>query len=345
MATNIQDLVSDVDLTVFSRQVPEPVTNPLSGILPNREVDGRKSKVARHVRKTSTAKFRSYNAEAPIGKRGDSITVTELTLPPISEKLPVNEDLILALNESGSQTAIDRLIESTYDDVENITTSIRNRAEKARGEFLQTGKVSINENGVVDEADFGLPVSHLVTAPVLWSDPAAPIVEQEQAWVDIVTRDAKVIPTAATISKRILTFMARNEQYRSYFWQFPGAQLGPILNQGQVNQVREQFGLPVLNVYEGFVPDDDDTEVRVIADNKYILTTSTVGESQWGTTAEALELVGSNSVDFTRKDAPGLTVVQYRVPDPVTTWTKGSSIFLPVAGDINGLLVATVLTA
>ena len=343
MAQNILELVSDVDLTVFSRRVPEPVENPLSNILPDREVDGRKTKVARHVRKSFTAKFRSYGAEAPIGRRGDSITVSEFKLPALSEKLPVNEELIHQLNEAPSQTGIDRLVESTYDDVENLTISTRHRVEKARGEFLQTGKISIAENGVVDEADFGLPASHIVTAPILWSDPAAPLVEQEQVWVELVAKDAKVRPTRATISRRILTFLTRNEQYRSYFWQFPGSQLGPILNLDQLNVVRAQFGLPTLNVYEGFVPDDAGNEVRVIADNRYILTTDNVGETQWGTTAEALELVGSNSVDFTSKQAPGITVVQYKVPDPVVTWTKASSVVLPVAGEINGLLVATVL--
>lgn len=227
--------------------------------------------------------------------------------------------------------------------MENLTVSTRHRVEKARGEFLQTGKISLAENGVVDEADFGLPASHIVTAPILWSDPTAPLVEQEQVWVELVANDAKVRPTRATISRRILTFLTRNEQYRSYFWQFPGSQLGPILNLDHVNVVRAQFGLPALNVYEGFVPDDAGNEVRVIAENRYILTTDNVGETQWGTTAEALELVGSNSVDFTSKRAPGITVFQYKVPDSVVTWTKASSVVLPVAGEINGLLVATVL--
>lgn len=345
MATNIQELVSDVDLTIFSRLVPESVANPLTSVLPNREIAGRKSRAAKHQRQHFTAKYRSYNAEAPIGKRGDSITVTEFSLPPISEKLPVNEELVHQLNENPSETNVDRLVEQTYDDVTNITRSIRNRAEKARGEFLATGKISINENGVVDEADFGLPVSHQVTAPVLWNDPAAPIVEQEIAYVEVVTTDAEVAPTRATVSRRIQFAMLRNEQYRSYFWQRTDSDPGPTLNPVQLNQVREAFGLPALNVYDGVVPDNAGGSVRVIADNLYILTTDTVGESQWGTTAEALTLVGSNAVDFTRKDAPGLTIVQYAVPDPVITWTKGSSVFLPIAGDINGLFVATVLPA
>lgn len=342
MPQNIQDLVSDVALTVFSRLVPEPVENSLGNILPNVDVDGITTQQARHVRKTFTAQYRAYNAEAPIGRRGDSITRTEIKLPPISEKLPVDEKLIHQLNDSPSTTVIDRLIAKTYDDVENITISIRHRAEKARGEFLSTGKVSINENGFVDEADFLLPADHKVAPALLWSDPAATPIQDELAWVRKVRKDAKVKPTRATISERLLFTLLKNEEYRSLFWQRDAA-FAATLTPDQLNQVRAQYGLPAFNVYDGEVPNDSGDGVRAIPDDLYILTTDTVGESQWGTTAESLELVGSNAVDFARKDAPGLTVVQYRVPDPVTVWTKGAAVFLPVAGDINGLLVADVL--
>lgn len=342
MVQNIADLVSDIALTVVSRQTPEPVANPLTNVLPNREIEGRKTKQAKHVRKTFTATFRAYGAEAPIGRRGDSLTVSEITLPALSEKLPVDEELIHQLNEHGTQSAVDRLIEATYDDVVNLTTSVRNRAEKARGEFLSTGKVSIDENGFVNEADFGLPGSHDTGPLVLWSDPTADILEDEITYVDLVAEDAKANPTLATVSKRIIRLMQRSESYRRFYWQSRGADAGPTLSPEQVNAVREQSGLPSLNVYDGIVPSDAG-DVRVIPDDLYILTTDTVGESQWGTTAEALKLANSNAVDFQRKDAPGLVVSQWAVPDPVVTWTKVASVFLPVAGDINGLLVAKVL--
>lgn len=342
MATNILDLVSDVDLTVFSRQVPEPIENSLVNVLPNVEVDGIVTQQARHTRKTFTAQYRAYNAEAPIGRRGDSMVRSELVLPPISEKLPVDEKLIHQLNQAPSKTQTDKIIKKTYDDVENLTISIRHRAEKARGEFLSTGKVSINENGFVDEADFLLASDHKVAPTILWSDPTATPIQDELEWVRKVRKDAKVKPTRATISEKLLFTLLKNEEYRSLFWQRDAA-FAATLTPDQLNQVRKQYGLPEFNVYEGEVPDENGDPVRVINDDLYILTTDAVGESQWGTTAESLELVGSNAVDFTMEDAPGLTIVQYREPDPVGVWTKGAAVFLPVAADINGLLVADVL--
>lgn len=338
--TNILELVSPAALTGFAREIPEPVENPLTSVLPNVTVQGVKSKTVRRVHKSSTAMFRSFDAEAPIGRRPDSIVVSELSLLPISEKLPISESLLLTLAEGASDAAIGRIVESIYDDTERLVISIQNRAEKARGQFLATGKVTLNENRVVTEADYLLPADHKVAPAVLWSNTAtATPLSDEVAWARKVRTDARRRPATATTSERVLGYLVANAEYRNAYWQRGGD--SPTLNLEQLNQVRASNGLAPLNVYEGEVPTDTGVE-RVIADDLFILTTDTVGESQWGITAEARELVGSNAVDFNQTQAPGITVVQYATPDPVTTWTKASSIYLPVAGDINGLLVADV---
>ncbi|WP_169165108.1 major capsid protein [Cellulomonas taurus] len=338
---NILELVDPVVATLTARQVPEPIENPLTSVLPNVRVQGRKSKTVRRTHRTTTAKFRSYDAEAPIGKRPDSIVLQELALPALSEKLPISEDLLLQLAESGGATpVIDRIVESIYDDVERLTTSVLNRAELARGQFLSTGKVTINENGFVDEADFGLAATHKVTPAVLWSNPAATAIDDELVWQRQVRRDAGRPVQRAVTSERVRNFLLRNEQYRTAFWQ--GVANPPTLNPEQLNQVRATYGLPPIEVYEGEV-NVDDVITRVIDDHLFVYVTDNVGESQWGITAEARQLVASNAVDFAQEQAPGLMVVQWSDPDPVVTWTKVASIFLPVAGDINGLLVASVV--
>lgn len=340
---NILDLVSPAALTFAAREVPEPVENSLAKILPNREIDGIKTQAVRGTRKRFKAQYRSYNAEAPIGQRGGSMTVTEIKLPALSEKLPIDEETIHLLSQGASDAQVAAIRDQIFDDVDNLTVSNRNRVEETRGQFLSTAKVTINENGFTDEADFGLPVSHKATAPTLWGAAGATPLTNEKAWAKIVRQDALARPTLATTSEAVLDVLAKSEQYRVAFWQRDEA-FSPTLSLDQVNQVRAANGLPPLNIYDGEVPNAAGTgSQRVLAENLFILTTDTVGETQWGTTAEALELVGSNAVDFSAKDAPGLTVVQYRTPDPVAVWTKVSSVVMPVAGDINGLFIGTVL--
>lgn len=339
---NILDLVTPVAATAFARQIPEPIENPLSSVLPNVNVQGITAKQVRRTHRSTIAKFRSFDAAAPIGKRPDGIITSDVSLLPLSWKLPIGEKMLLELAEGASDAAIGRIVEAIYDDIERTTVAILNRAEKARGQFLTTGKITLAENGVIDEADFLLPGDHVVAPGVLWSSVAtATPLSDEKVWARKVRADSGQRPVAATTSERVQGYLLASAEYRNAFWQ-RGAD-SPTLNPEQLNQVRASNGLPPLNIYEGEVPTDAATgTVRVIEDDKFILTTATVGESQWGITAEARQLVGSNAVDFNQTQAPGITVVQYNDQDPVTTWTKASSIFLPVAGDINGLLVADV---
>lgn len=339
---NIQDLTTPAELTFFAREVPEPVENSLASILPNREIDGITTAQVRGTVQRFKASFRAFNAEAPIGRRGGGLERVEFTLPALSEKLPLFETDIHLLAQGASDAQVARIREGIYNDVTGLVTSIRNRVEEARGQFLATGTVDIDENGFEGTADFGLDSSHKKTPSTLWGASGATPIDDEKAWIKTVRKDAQARPSRATTSESIVDILARNAQYRSFFWQRDEAE-SPTLSVEQVNQVRASNGLPPINVYDGEVPTNVGTGTkRVLAENLFILTTDGVGETQWGTTAEALELVGSNAVDFSAKDAPGLTVVQYRTQDPVTTWTKASSVVMPVAGDINGLLVATV---
>lgn len=340
MADHILDLLNDVESTFIAREVPEPVKNPLSLILPDVTQEGTEAEIVKGTVKYSIAQFRAFDAEAPIGKRDAELVSSTLTLPPLSQKLPLNEKLIRKLQESATDATKDAFIKRTFDDVLNNTIAIRNRVEKARGEFLSTGKVVIDENGVKETFDFGLDVSHKPTASVLWSDPTADIISDERAWIELVADDALVEPSMATVPRALMAYLQKNASYKAAI--YPGQSNAPTLTPDQVNQVRAMYDLPVLNVYTGKVPGAAGT-TNVLPQDVYILTTDTVGDTRWGETTEAMELSNSNAVDFSAEDRPGITVNSWKVPDPVTRWTKAAAVVLPVAQDINGLLVAKVL--
>lgn len=340
MADHILELLNDVESTFIAREVPEPVANPLSQILPDVTQEGTEAEIVKGTVKYSIAQYRAFNAEAPIGKRDAELVSSRLTLPPLSQKLPLDEKLIRKLQESNTDSAVNAFVKKTFDDVVNNVVAIRYRVEKARGEFLSTGKVVIDENGVKETFDFDLPSSHKPTASILWSDPTADIISDERAWIELVTDDALVAPTTATVPRALMAFLATNNSYKNAI--YPGQTTAPTLTPDQVNQVRAMYNLPALNEYTGKVPGSSGT-TNVLPQNVYILTTDTVGDTRWGETTESYELANSNSVDFASEDRPGITVNSWKVPDPVARWTKASAVVLPVAKDINGLLVGTVL--
>jgi len=337
------DIVSPADLTVYARAIPDEFPDSLNRFLPDRVIAGIKSRSARKTRRNVTAQYRAYNAATPIGIRPVSVSLTEVLLPPVGQKLALTEweRLNLALAESGG-SALDAMVATIYDDVENSVRAVRNRAELARADYLVDGKFSlVAENGLTIECDWALAGTHKPTAAILWGGALAVPLSDEQAWVQIIKTDSGTAPVAAIMSSTVIGALLRNAEYRAAYWGGSAA-IQPNLNRAQLTQVRIDNSLPPLVEYDHQL-EVDGVNTRLIPTNKFILVTGSVGESQWGITAEGLDFATTSAVDFVLADAPGLVASAWKTPDPVTGWTKTNATFMPVAGDINGLLSATVL--
>jgi len=337
------DIVSPADLTVFARTLPDDLPDSLNRFLPDRVLSGIKSRSAKKSRRNVTAQYRAYNAATPLGIRPVTVSLTEVTLPPVGQKIALTEWDRLQLDAAqNGASALDAMVATIYDDVENSVRAVRNRAELARGQFLNTGKFSlVAENGLTIEADFVLDATHKPAAAILWGAANAVPLSDEQAWVLVVKADSGKAPIAALCSSTVIGALLRNAEYRAAYW---GGNAGqqPNLNRAQLNQVRSDNFLPPLVEYDHQL-EVAGANTRLIPTNKFILVTDSVGESQWGITAEGLDFATTNAVDFVLADAPGLVASAWKTPDPVTGWTKVNATFMPVAADIAGLLSATVL--
>jgi len=119
------DIVSPANLTVFARTVPDEFPDSLNRFLPDRIINGIKSRVARKTRTNVVAQYRAYNAETPIGSRPLSIAVTEVLLPPVGQKLMLTEWERLSLEAArNGGTALDDMVATVYDDVENSVRAV-----------------------------------------------------------------------------------------------------------------------------------------------------------------------------------------------------------------------------
>ncbi|MBO9555600.1 major capsid protein [Cellulomonas sp.] len=335
MSEILFEALPPADLTVFARQLAAREVDPLVQVIPNRVIRGRRSRVTRVSRTTTAAKFRSFDAETPIGRRPVAATVESVELAPLGQKLPLRELEILDRYLADNSDLKD-VIAALYDDTENNVASILNRALQLRGQFLFTGGVQIEENGFIQEADFGLPADHnldLADVGDAWSDPDAPIIDLELAWVEQVQDETQETVVRAVVSSRIARAMLTNRQYVAAANVTTG-RVTPAVR----DAVRAEYGLPPLLVVDAKVGG-----ARVTPDNKIALVTSTVAEFQWGDTAEGLTLLGSNAVDQVSTVAPKITASAWKTTDPVNLWSKANATGLVVAGDINGLFVAEVL--
>ena len=65
------------------------------------------------------------------------------------------------------------------------------------------------------------------------------------------------------------------------------------------------------------------------------------GKGLFAPTPEEVAVVGtSNKADINQF----VYLTAWTTPDPVTTWTKGSAVYLPLPLDINSLYIGTVVS-
>lgn len=338
------DVILPSDLTRFSRDVPIPQQyGALARILPDTPVNGFKARIRTLTRTLRAAKFRSYNSENYIAGRPFTLSITDIVLPPLGQKIPLTE-MELLQNAFANGDVNDDVIQQIYDDAETNVRATLARMQLAKGDVITDGKFSLAaENGLTLDADFELATSHKPTAATLWSDHAnSTPIDDERAWIQQMVADGGGVPDIAVTSLTVLGHLQANVQYQKAFWG-PLATAQPNLNLEQVNQIRNSWGLPPI-VLDDTVIDVDGTTTRVLPVNKFILAnTNGLGETQYGVTAQALEVAsGGTDAAFTRRDAPGIFTAAYKETEPPSRWTSTSAVGMPVLFDVTKLVSATV---
>lgn len=344
MALNF-DLIEPGVLTGFVRELPVPANYVLNRFLPDNNIRDIEAAFQTAFTRNRAAMFRTFDAETPIGQR-DDFQRSRVALPPLGQKTLVGEEerLRLEMLRSGGDNT-DSLIQALYNDAKINTEAVFARMELARGQVLTTGKFTFSgENGLKGiEADFGVPSSHLPTAAVAWTDHTnADPLDELRSWSDLYTDDAGEGPAYALTSRQAIGHLLRNEAVRSRFATLGGTP--SVITRSQLAAVLDSEDLPQLVQYDSQVYVGN-TATRIIPANKMILLPAdpaSLGNTYWGVTAEALELVGLGNPQLTFAQAPGLVGMVTKEGDPVRTWTKVTAIGMPVIANNLKLLTATL---
>lgn len=331
-------------LTTFVRQVPTPANLRLSQLFPTRNLDTNTVDFAEIVRTNRTARFRSFDGRIHVSER-DIGTEKRVKLPPLSSSLSMGEyerlQLEFARTGGTNQAA---LAASIYNDATNLTREVQNRIEQAWGDVIVDGKLTINENGLIQEADFGVPAGHLVAPATLWTTTAtATMLSDLIAWVDVYVATNGFAPGSILTSQRVQRLMGRNAEAINAV---SGAAAGRTrITSSELGDLFSAEGLPtLLPAYDANL-DVDGVTTRVVPDDRLIFLPPNIedlGFTAYGVSATALELMDAAQSDMSFEEAPGIVGVVEKSGPPYRQWTYVDAVGMPILADAKKLLVADV---
>jgi hypothetical protein len=283
--------------------------------------------------------YRSYDAESDIGIREGGARVYG-ELPPISRKLPLGE--YERIKRRNLNTQAEELRAALESDAERLSQGIAARVELARGEALFNASINLNENGVQGGVDFGRTAGNAVTAATLWdSATTAPVSDDLTTWMEYYLTLNGFMPGRILMPRRIFNILRKSDQMKNII--FPnssktGVSL-PTLTAEQLREAFSQEDFPEPILYDAQV-NVAGVSTRVTPANKIALLPPTnvkIGETLWGAPIESQDprygLAGAES---------GVAVGAYYSEDPQTLWTRATAIVLPIIGNPDVTMTATV---
>lgn len=263
-------------------------------------------------------------------------------------KVKINQsERMRALLRSGVQN--DQMYDYVIRDGVRLGEQVITRTKVAKNELMATGKVTIKENGLDLNVDYGVPESQIGFTLDLGEE--ADIPAQLQAIVDAAL-DKGVTITGMLTAKKNVTKMRKNKYIQTALYGSAGA--GTLVRVAELNAyLEDEFGItqiitndltygasseigadgrPVIDTARYF-PDD---KVSFFATNAG----GRMGIGLWGDAPEADVAQFMNVSGST--ESPFVTISQWTEKDPAVLWTKASGLFMPVLYNPNSLWIATV---
>lgn len=279
------------------------------------------------------AKVKPLDTETPIGDRPNFETV-KLSKMLIAEKINQTERIMLALRGNKDHTTITDFI---FNDAHNMVSRVLTRKEVMRMELLSTGIVTARENEGNVIVDYRMNQQN---KPVLsdWSNPDADILGDLRR-VQEISKDLGIEINKALTSGTILGFIMANNGVRNAMAGLLGTNF--FSESDVIKWLQSKFGIVFRSYDKGYKTSIDGATQRFYPANKitFFGGSGAIGSGLHGYTAEDLKEYSSFKKEL--KEAY-VTVSMWDTPDPVATWTRASSIYIPVVNNINDMIIATI---
>lgn len=234
-----------------------------------------------------------------------------------------------------------------FKDVENLVEGADVTAERLRMQLLSTGTISIQENGVDKQYDYGFSTSNQMnTESTLWSasgaKPFASFIARIKAYKKLVKKSAKY----AIMNSDVFEALANDADVLGYFKSLSTPNLYP--NDEELKAYIEQkSGVQIIIADDEYVNARDNTKTLVPyypQDRYTLVSTLDLGETIYGTTPEEADLLsGESNVLSCEILGNGIAVTTWKETDPVCVSVKVSEVVLPSCPNIDKVYIVKVL--
>lgn len=339
MAKLWTEILPPAEQTTYARaslQALEEAKGSLSAFLPIRQVNDITLRFDRtRAGLVPAASFRSYDAETAIGAlpTGERVTID---LPPLGQKIRVGELDQLRARGGATLEGQQTLIAQATD---RVVAAVADRLEYARGRIIETGRLTIDENGFKVDHDLGRKAEMSADAAVKWTEEAANPLEDLQAWAEAYEDENGTNPGAIVVSNKVRSALRKSVAFRKMA---TNAATPDAVSVDFINTVLESEGLPVLTVFNRRVNIGGEVK-RVLSDKHVFLLpqagTDELGATFMGTTLESAEPEYGLGAD----QRAGIVAGTFRDNDPIATWVHAAAIGMPALVNPNASMVAKVL--
>lgn len=325
-------VVTNEQLLEYTQSLEYKTVFPLDKLFPKKKVADpiiRMRRLQENGELPVMAKVHGYDTEALIGERLNFEEIrAEAFL--IKEKLPLSERAKQMLSRNAGK---DEVIDFIFNDADNLVSKNLTRQAVMNAELLATGKVTVKENNVTTVIDYKQPASNTIQ-----------ISQWDLATTDIVGDIEKVIKLAkskgypivrAITSSTMVGYMLKNNAIRAYW----ASSVTPLTEKALLAWLLANYGIEFVVVDDMYKTDVHDTKAYRFFDENtisFLPTKEVLGEGICGVTPEQEAMVKNGEL----YEKSLVTLYKWGENDPMTEWIKGSSVYLPVMKDINGLFIA-----
>lgn len=257
-----------------------------------------------------------------------------------------------ALTIQNDQIAFNAILDSIYDDVTTVGTSVLRRINGMALQAVSTGSIIINNdnnpNGVAWTLNLGMPSGNIKKAVGKWSEVATKIVTQIRAIVREFRQKGKLFEKIL-VSEALFENILKNEEVKDTIKATLNitnvSDIGFLSTEENVNRALRALRLPYFEIVDAVTPVAKDGKKTVVnsweQDNAVFVPAGALGRVHSAFNNEVL--MGQPSV-YQYGDFLGVQIMRWHQRRPLTEYTAGEFIGIPGHEQVKNVVIVKTET-